>query len=79
MKAFFSKHLGDFVVDEMCRCGHFKSKHGSLCSKVQGSLIRHSGEGNCCSGSCECLQFTFVRFVTVTEAALKIKKRRAVA
>ncbi len=75
---FYSERLGDFVVDEMCQCGHLKSEHGSLLHKIKGTLIREANDGGCCSGHCECRQFRFARYVAVEERASMQKKRRRV-
>jgi hypothetical protein len=64
---FYSRSRGDFVVDEMCRCGHLKSKHGSLIHKTKNAMIRDPSDGSCCSDHCECGQFTFVEFVTISD------------
>jgi len=73
---FFSRQHNDYVVDEMCACGHLKSEHGSLLHKLKNKMLREHSDGNCCAGHCECTQFTFARFVTAKEAAkLTISKR----
>lgn len=69
MKVFFSHQLNDYVTDEMCTCGHFKSEHGSLLTKLKHKYVRQGSDGNCCD--CCCRKFTFERFVTIEE---KIKK-----
>lgn len=75
-KLFFSRQLNDFVVDEMCSCGHLKSHHGSLLHKLKNAMLREPNDGSCCTGHCGCSQFTFERFVTAEEAArLMIEKR----
>ena len=75
---FYSRQLQDYVIDEMCRCGHLKSTHGSLLHRIKKSMLRESNEGSCCSNHCECLQFTFVRFVTVEEI-VQSKRQSAMA
>lgn len=77
MKMFFSRQLNDYVVDEMCVCGHLKSLHGSLLHKFSNSMIREHSDGNCCSGRCNCPQYTFERFVAAEEAAQLLVNRRA--
>jgi len=69
LKVFYSRQLDDFVVNEMCQCGHFKSEHGSLVKKIRQTLLRQPSEGNCCSShcDCDCKQFTFARYVTADE------------
>jgi len=79
---FRSNQLGGIVVDEMCKCGHLKSDHGSHSINLgDGHMIRESHEGNCCARKCECPGFTWARFVIKEEAAQihKRKKQRAVA
>jgi len=68
-KLFFSRQLNDYVVDEMCSCGHLKRHHGSLLHKFKSLMVREHSDGNCCSGHCGCPQFTFERYVGIKEAA----------
>lgn len=68
IKPYYSRRIQDWVVDEMCTCGHMRSDHGSLLKKLpNGKMLRLSAEGNCCGGHCECLQYTFARHVGVEE------------
>lgn len=76
-KMFFSRQLNDYVVDEMCTCGHLKSLHGSLLHKVKNVMIREPSDGNCCSGRCGCTQYTFQRFVAIEEATQLLINKRA--
>lgn len=78
---FYSERLGDFVVDEMCQCGHLKSEHGSLLHKIKDTLVREANDGSCCSGKCGCRRFTFTRHVTVEErvSLLKLRRRPVIA
>ena len=69
MKAFYSRQLQDYVIDEMCECGHKKSEHGSMLHKMRRKFHRESNGGSCCSGPCKCKRFTFARFITVEELA----------
>lgn len=75
---FYSERLGDFVVDEMCECGHLKSDHGSLNVRLDESIVREPNDGSCCAGSCHCEKFTFARFVTLEEVAGPVRQRQAV-
>lgn len=75
-RLFFSRVLGDYVVDEMCECGHLKSEHGSRTTRIGGSrMLRQANDGSCCKGRCECKQFTFARFVGLEEKAEMVGKR----
>jgi hypothetical protein len=69
MKAFYSNQLRDIVVNEMCKCNHLKSEHGSLLHKLLKAIVREPNDGGCCSSHCDCKQFTFSRYVCVDEAA----------
>lgn len=73
MKPFFSKPLNDWIVDEVCKCGHSKKEHGSLVKKVSNGMLRLAEEGNCCSGHCECLQYTFENYITAEQAVAKVR------
>jgi hypothetical protein len=67
---FFSRAQGDFVVDELCTCGHLKRDHGSKLKPVcRGSKLkfRLPHDGNCCAGTCPCPHFTFARHIGVEE------------
>ena len=75
---FFSEQLGDYVVDELCKCNHLKSEHGSKITKMGDFMLREHNEGSCCSGGCVCKQFKFERFVTVVEAAEIVASKRLV-
>lgn len=67
-KIFYSKMLKDFVVDSMCVCGHLQRNHGSKTIRVNRvTMVREANDGSCCCGDCPCGQFTWERFVTVTE------------
>lgn len=81
LRPFFSRQLKDFVVDEMCECGHAKSEHGSSSTNMDGQIVRLSrDEGSCCSGQCACPRFTWARYITETEAvqqALYERPRKA--
>lgn len=81
IKPFFSRQLQDYVVDEMCECGHLKSDHGSLNRRINDRVVRLSrDEGSCCKGKCKCPHFTWERWVTADEAAdLVIAARVSVA
>jgi hypothetical protein len=76
MKAFFSHQINDYVVDEMCVCGHLKSHHGSLLHKLKAVMVRDPSDGSCCSGHCDCTQYAFLRFVAVDEAARIVIEQR---
>ena len=76
---FFSKHLGDYVVDEMCKCNHLKSEHGSRVKMMGDSMLRDPHKGSCCCGSCVCKKFNFERYVTITEAAEIVTSKRLVS
>jgi len=80
LKVFYSRQLNDFVVNEMCQCGHLKSDHGSLARKIYQTIVRQPNDGNCCSSNCncDCNQFTFARFVTADEIADIAISRRTV-
>jgi len=78
MKAFFSRQLDAFVVNEMCECGHLKTDHGSKLHRRQTTMIREPNGGNCCSSDCACDRFTFARFVTADEAARLVLDQRPV-
>jgi hypothetical protein len=66
--AFYSRQLGDVVVDEMCVCGHLKRDHGSVLKKIDSEKsLRLPHEGNCCDGECECPHFVWDRWVTASE------------
>jgi hypothetical protein len=69
MNHFYSNQLGGVVVDEMCKCGHLKSEHGSRTMSLEDQILRESNEGSCCSGSCSCSSFSWARFVTKEEVA----------
>lgn len=75
---FFSRQLGDYVTDAMCECGHLQSEHGSLVMRVGlRNLIRSGHDGDCCEGACDCSKFTWVRWVTIEEAADKFVAKKA--
>ena len=79
MSVFYSKQIENFVSDEMCKCGHLKSNHGSLTHRMKDKMIRERSDGSCCSSHCVCNKFTFMRFVSVDEAAeLIVYKRTSV-
>lgn len=63
-KIFYSRELGDFVVDSLCECGHLERDHGS--HLISGKIRVHDG-GSCCVKQCECLKFTWYRWVTIKE------------
>lgn len=74
---FFSEQLGDYIVDELCKCNHLKSEHGSKVTRMDGgSMLRDPNKGSCCSGGCCCKRFKFERFVTVAEAAEIVASKR---
>lgn len=75
---FFSEQIGDYVVDELCKCGHLKSEHGSKTINMKGYMFRESGKGNCCGGGCVCKKFIFARFVAINEAAEIIASKRLI-
>lgn len=75
---FFSQILQDYVVDEMCSCGHLKSQHGSLTARSARGILRQPHDGGCCHGICDCKRFTFVRYVTIEERSLEFGNRRAI-
>jgi hypothetical protein len=51
--------------DQLCKCGHLKSEHGSLLHKNGLPYIREEGAGSCCE--CECKQFRWKAFVNSRE------------
>lgn len=73
---FFSNQLNDYVVDELCKCNHLKSEHGSKISNMEGFILREPNQGSCCSGVCVCKQFKFEKFVTITEAAKIVASKK---
>jgi len=74
---FYSEQLGDYVVDELCKCGHLKSEHGSKLTKInEKATLREPHNGSCCTGGCACAQFAFARYVTVEEAAGVVVAKR---
>jgi len=67
---FFSKALNDFVVGEMCKCGHLHRDHGSQLKKISDQkTLRLAHDGSCCVGKCACKHFRWARWVTATEFA----------
>jgi hypothetical protein len=65
---FYSREHGDWIVEEMCECGHLKREHGSnLLPLGNGRKLRVPNGGNCCANSCDCPRFTWDRFVTISE------------
>lgn len=73
---FYSDQLGDYAVDELCKCGHLKSEHGSKVTNLKSKIFRESHGGSCCCGSCNCKKFQFSRYVGVKEAAEIIISKR---
>lgn len=57
----------------LCKCGHLQSDHGSRLVRIEGGTYREYHHGSCCD--CACGQFTFHRFVTLTEAAQMLLER----
>jgi hypothetical protein len=81
-KVFYSRELGDYVVDERCECGHPKREHGSVLKKLpENKLLRVPNDGSCCSGQCACTHFRWAGWVTATEVEHSIPecKRRELA
>lgn len=73
MKVFFSREMGDYVVDEKCVCGHPKREHGSVLKKINHDRsVRIPHDGNCCKGKCRCKSFKWAGWVTATEAAAAV-------
>lgn len=68
----------DFVMDEMCCCGHLKSEHGSVLVKMRKSKVslRIPADGGCCEGMCGCKKFRWERFVYTDEYAQIITSRQ---
>lgn len=78
-KPYFDHVQNDYVMDEMCQCGHLKSDHGSLTVKLrqsQGRSYRLPDDGSCCAPGCGCKKFRWARFVFTDEYAKIIKDRR---
>lgn len=68
MKVFYSREVGDFVVDALCECGHLKREHGSLLLPLpHGRMLRLPNDGSCCTRLCVCKRFTWAKWVTATE------------
>lgn len=76
-KVFFSRELGDFVVDERCVCGHMKRDHGSKLIHISAErMVRLPNDGNCCKGKCDCVKFRWAGWVTASEfEATELRKR----
>lgn len=77
VKLRYSKAHKDYIVDELCQCGHLRRDHGSKSRRVGESLCRLPQHGNCCSGQCACPRFTWARFVTATEFAERFASLRS--
>lgn len=72
-RVFFSREMGDYVVDQRCECGHLLSEHGScLLPLGDGRSLRRHHDGNCCSTAtdCDCPRFRWDGWVTATEMEL---------
>ena len=69
MKPFYSKSRGKLVVDARCTCGHAESKHGSVLRASGDEKIRLPNAGGCCSGHCDCDNFTWAGWITESSNA----------
>lgn len=69
MEAFFSHLVDDYVVDGICKCGHLESEHGSEVIKVAGKSVRLNNSGSCCCKNCECMKFTWIKGLKISELA----------
>jgi hypothetical protein len=67
LKIFYSHSLGDFVVDAVCDCGHLERDHGSFLSGKKSNKTRVHDGGSCCVNKCECMKFTWSRWMTISE------------
>lgn len=75
---YYSKTLRDFVVAEMCECGHLMQQHGSMLVEHGEATVRLPNDGSCCQGYCTCSHYRWQRWVTADEyAALVVARRRA--
>lgn len=68
-RVFFSRELGDYVVDAMCDCGHLRREHGSKLLRIsKEQMVRMPHDGNCRhDDDCACERFTWARWVSATE------------
>ncbi len=77
---YYVSQSDDFVMDEMCACGHLKSEHGSRTVKLKASgdrSLRIPNDGSCCNGDCRCPRYRWVRFVYMNEYTDIIRSRRS--
>lgn len=78
-RPYFDHAANDYVMDEMCQCGHLKSDHGSLLVSLrhsQGRKLRLRDDGSCCKQDCHCTKFRWIRFVYTDEYTQIIAARR---
>lgn len=59
----FRTRDGRLIVDQLCRCGHARSRHGHRLAELPGVLVGVSAHGPCLEGECPCQRFTFKDFV----------------
>lgn len=76
---FYSETHQDFIVAEMCECGHLQKDHGSLNIRLHdtdGRIVRLPNDGGCCNGHCGCDHYRWARWVTSDEYASMIVAQR---
>jgi hypothetical protein len=59
----YIRRTGKVAIDEMCVCGHPKSKHGSHTHRTPNALLRLPAVGSCCEGECDCARFQWAGWI----------------
>lgn len=76
-KPFYCHSVNDVVIDGVCECGHLERDHGSRLKVIdKDNTLRESHGGGCCADKCNCPRFTWKRWMTITEFAATLAKKR---